>query len=192
MTQIQCCYKFSGCASKEAFPTIGDVKFLIKLARQLKTQPLKLQFWPLTGPLRINEFLGASYRNNEGGSAQRGMAVFLAELREHSSEDGVSYGSIVDHESQMITRTVVSTTVAELCLFVTCFVSCQFLRGLWMDMSGEVADIHMRTDAKNLVTTARTIHLLEQTETIHKISMLRKIACSGSIHDFAHISTQNC
>ena len=82
MTQIQCCYKFSRCASKAAFPTIGDVKFLIKLARQLKTQPLKLQFWPLTGPLRINEFLGVTYRNNEGGSAQRGMTVFLAELRE--------------------------------------------------------------------------------------------------------------
>ena len=29
-------------------------------------------------------------------------------------------------------------------------------------ISGEVANIHMRTDAKNLVTTARTIHLPEQ------------------------------
>ena len=33
-----------------------------------------------------------------------------------------------------------------------------------MDISGEVAKIHMRTDAKNLVTTARTIHLPEQKE----------------------------
>ena len=73
-----------------------------------------------------------------------------------------------------------------------CFGSCQFLRGLWMDISGEVANIHMRTGAKNLVTTARTIHLPEQKETIHVISMFRKEACSGSIHDFAHISTQNC
>ena len=31
-----------------------------------------------------------------------------------------------------------------------------------MDISGEVAKIHRRTDAKNLVTSARTIHLLEQ------------------------------
>ena len=31
-----------------------------------------------------------------------------------------------------------------------------------MDISGEVADIHMRNDAKNLVTTAITIHLPEQ------------------------------
>ena len=59
-------------------------------------------------------------------------------------------------------------------------------------MSGEVADLHMRTDAKNLVTTAGTIHLFEQKETIHMISMLRKEACSGSIHDLAHIPTQNC
>ena len=57
------------------------------------------------------------------------------------------------------------------------------------DMSGEVAEVHMRTDAKNLVTTARTIHLPEQKDTIHMISMLRKEACSGSIHDLAHIPT---
>ena len=61
-----------------------------------------------------------------------------------------------------------------------------------MDMSGEVAEIHMRTDAKNLVTTARTIPLPEQKETIHMISMLRNETSSGSIHDLAHVSTQNC
>ena len=60
-----------------------------------------------------------------------------------------------------------------------------------MDMSGEVAEIHTRTDAKNLATTASTIHLPEQKETIHMISMLRNETCSGSIHDLAHISTQN-
>ena len=61
-----------------------------------------------------------------------------------------------------------------------------------MDISGEVANSHMRTDAKNPVTTARTIHVPEQKETIHMISVLRKKACSGSIHDLAHIPTQNC
>ena len=76
--------------------------------------------------------------------------------------------------------------------FTKCFVSCQFLRGLWMDLSGEIADIHMRTYANNLVTTARTIHLLEQKETIHMMSVLRKEACSESIHDLAYIPTQNC
>ena len=73
-----------------------------------------------------------------------------------------------------------------------CLASRQFFRGLWMDLSGEVADIHMRTDAKNLVTKARTHHLLEEKETILMICMLRHETCSGSIHDFAHISTRNC
>ena len=104
----------------------------------------------------------------------------------------MSYGSLIDYESQRIKRTVLSTTVAELYSFMQCFGPCQFLRGLWMDLSGEVANIHMRTDAKNLVTTARTIHLPEQKETIHMISMLRKEACSGSMQDLAHIPTQNC
>ena len=60
-----------------------------------------------------------------------------------------------------------------------------------MDMSGEVAQIHMRPDAKNLVTTARTIHLPERKETISMISMFQKEACSGSIHDLFHMSTQH-
>ena len=61
-----------------------------------------------------------------------------------------------------------------------------------MDLTGEVAYIHTRTDAKNLVTRASTIHSPEQKEPIHVIPMLRKEACSGSICHLAHISTQNC
>ena len=75
-TQFQGCYKFSRCASKAASPTIGDVKTLNKLARQLKSQPVKLQFWPLTGSLRLIGFPDVSYRNNEDGSSQRDMTVF--------------------------------------------------------------------------------------------------------------------
>ena len=86
------------------------------------------------------------------------MAVFFTELREHSSKDGMSHGSLVDYEGQKIKRTVVTTTVAELYSFTKCFGSCQVLLELWIDLSGEVADMHTRTDAKNLVTTARTIH----------------------------------
>ena len=104
----------------------------------------------------------------------------------------MSNGSLVDYESQKIERTVLSTTVAELYSFMKCFGLCQFSHGLWMDMSGEVVEISMRTDAKNLVTTARTIHLLEQKETIHMNSILRQESCSGSIHNLAHISNQNC
>ena len=82
--------------------------------------------------------------------------------------------------------------MTELYSFMKCFGPCQFHRGLWMDISAEVAQIHMRTDAKNLVIIGRTILLPEQKETIHMISMLRKEACSRIIHDLAHISTQNC
>ena len=92
-------------------------------------------------------------------------------------------------ESQKIKKIVLSTTVAELYSFMKRIGSCQFLRGL--DISGE-ANIHMRTHANNLVRTARTIHLPQKKETVHMISMLRKEACSGNIHDLAHIPTQNC
>ena len=153
---------------------------------------MKLQHWPLIGPLRISGFPDASYRNNDDGPSQRGMTVFWAESRERSSRDGMAYGSLIDYESQKIKKTVPSTTVAEVYSFMKCFGSYQFLRGLWMDISSEVANIHMRTDAKNLAPTARTIHLPEHKETIHMISMFRKEACSGSIHDLAHIPTENC
>jgi hypothetical protein len=61
-----------------------------------------------------------------------------------------------------------------------------------MDLSGESAEIHMRTDANNLVTTAGTTHLPEQKETIHMIQMMRKELCSGSMHDLAHVKTEHC
>ena len=80
-----------------ASPTIGDVKSLNKSA---KSQPVKLQYWPLTGPLRILGFPDASYRNNDDVSSQRGVTVFLAESRERSSKEGMSYGSLVDCASQ--------------------------------------------------------------------------------------------
>ena len=56
-----------------------------------------------------------------------------------------------------------------------------------MDISGEASELHMRTDANNLVTTASTTHLPEQKETIHMIQMLRKESCSGSFDDLAHV-----
>ena len=103
-------------------------KALNKLVRQLKLQPVKLHIWPLTGPLKIIGFLDASYRNNEEGSSQKDMTVFLAELQEQSSKDGMSYRSLVDYESQKMKRTVLSTTVTDLYSFMKCFGSCQFFR----------------------------------------------------------------
>ena len=51
-----------------------------------------------------------------------------------------------------------STTVAELHGLMRCYGSALFLRGLWSDITGEIADVHIRTDANNLVTTASTTH----------------------------------
>ena len=59
-----------------------------------------------------------------------------------------------------------------------------------MDLSSEVADNHRRTDAKNLVTTSRTIHLPEQKETIYMVAMLRNEACSGNIQDLSHSNSE--
>jgi hypothetical protein len=64
--------------------------------------------------------------------------------------------------------------------------------GLWADVSGQRAQIHMRTDAHNLATTASTTHSPEQKETIHMIQMLRRETCSGSIDDLAHVRTAEC
>ena len=58
-----------------------------------------------------------------------------------------------------------------------------------MDMTGEDLEIHIRTDANNLVTTATKTTLPEQKETIHMISSLRSEACSGSMDDLAHVVT---
>ena len=58
--------------------------------------------------------------------------------------------------------------------------------------SGLDAEIHMRTDANNLVSTASTTHSPEQQETIHMIQMLRKEACSGAIADLSHVRTEHC
>ena len=160
-TQFQCCYTFSRCASIAASPTIGDVNSLNKLARQIESQSVKLHYWPLTGPLRILGCPDASYRNNDDGTSQRGMTVFLAESLERSSGNGMAYGSLIDYESQKIKKTALSNTVVELYSVMKSFGSCQFLRGLWMDSSSEVVNLHMRTDARNLVTAARTIHLPE-------------------------------
>ena len=61
-----------------------------------------------------------------------------------------------------------------------------------MDLTGETAQLHMRTDAYNLVTTASTTHLPEQKETIHMINQLRHETQSGSIDDLAHVASADC
>lgn len=73
-----------------------------------------------------------------------------------------------------------------------CFGACFFLRALWSYISGEILPIHIRTDANNLVTTARTTHLPEQKETHHLIQMLRHQSNTGHLEDFSHIVSEYC
>ena len=51
------------------------------------------------------------------------------------------------------------------------------LRGLIKDITGLSSEIHMRTDASNLVTTASTTHVPEQQETIKKHVQVQLLTC---------------
>ena len=55
-----------------------------------------------------------------------------------------------------------------------------------MEMTSVPVELHLRTDANNLVTTAASTQLPE-----HMIQMLRQEACSGQMHDLAHL-THSC
>ena len=189
-TQFQACYQFSRSASASAGPTIGDCKALNKLCKQIVTDPMELRFWPLEGSPRLIAMPDAAFRNNSDKSSQRAMVIFMGEQRKAKQKN--TKGSLIFFESSKIKRTTLSTTVAELYAFMKCYGTCQMLRGLIKDITGYSTDIHMRTDANNLVTTASTTHVPEQQETIHMIQMLRKEACSGAIADLSHIRTQWC
>ena len=190
-TQFHSCYKFSRCASAASSPTIGNCRELNKLVRQIKSQPVTMNFWPLQGTLRLMGIPDASYKNNEDKSSQRAHVIFLTEGRGKTASADLR-GTLVDYESHKITVTTQSTTVAELHAFMKCFGTCLFMKGLWADLSGQDVEIHMRTDANNLVTTAKTTHTPEQKETIHLIQMLRKECVSGKIDDLAHVSSGDC
>ena len=189
-TQFQSCYQFSRCASAAASPTIGDCKTLNKLCTQIVGDPMELMFWPIQGDPRLVAKPDAACRNNSDKSSQRAMVIFMAEPRREQSKN--TRGSLIFFESTKIKRTTLSTTVAELYPLMKCYGTGQMLRGLIKDITGLSSEIHMRTDANNLVTTASTTHVPEQQETIHMIQMLRKEACSGSIADLSHIRTQWC
>ncbi len=163
------------------------------LCRKIRSQHIFLVFHPLKKKAeenwRLVGYPDASYNNNADKSSQRGLCIFLAEPRRKDISD--ARGSLIEYESHKIRKITQSTTVAELYSFMKCFGTSLFLRGLWMDMTGTEADIHMRTDAKNLVTTAQTTHLPQHKETIHMIQMLRHEAVSGSMKDLAHVVSKD-
>ena len=155
--------------------------------RFVKDKPQRLLNAPINGVPRLMGFPDAAYKNNSDGSSQRGQCIFTCQPRNMERD---TRGSLIDYESHKIKRTVLSTTVAELHAFMKCYGSAQFYRRLWLDMTAQPVEVHLRTDANNLVTTAASTRLPEQKETIHMIQMLRQEACSGQMHDLAHVLTQ--
>ena len=116
--------------------------------------------------------------------------VFQAESLERYAKDGTAQSSLIDYECQKILKDCAIHYRGGAVHFHAMF---WFMPAApWMDISGEAANIHMRSDAEHLVTTARTSSQHKQKETIHMISTLREEACSGNIHDLAYIPTQNC
>ena len=113
----------------------------------------------------------------------------LAEERTVSKDGFSSMVGFGSHKTNIVVR---STTVSELLCFTNCFGACQFLRGLWLDISAACVAIHMRTDANNLVTTTSTTRLPEYWETVHIIQMVRKESCSKQIEDLAHAASADC
>ena len=85
-----------------------------------------------------------------------------------------------------------STTVAELNALMKYFGTCLLIRTLRADVTGEILPIHIRTDANNLVTAAKTTHLPEHKETHHLIQMLRHESNSGQLDDLSHIVSEYC
>ena len=82
-----------------------------------------------------------------GTTVTSAMTIFIADERVKGRRD--TCGSSMFLESTKIKRTTLTTTVAELYALMKCFGTCQMLRGLWKDISGMDAEIHIRTDANN-------------------------------------------
>ena len=75
----------------------------------------------------------AAFRNNSDKSSQRAMVIFVAEPRREKSKN--TRGSLIFFESTKIKRTILSTTVTELYALMTCYGTCQMLRGLIKDIT---------------------------------------------------------
>ena len=92
---------------------------------------------------RIVGIPDAVFRNNSDKCSQRAMTIFVADERVKGRRD--TRVSLMFLESTKIKRATLSSTVAELYALMKCFGTCQMLRGLWKDISGMDAEIHVRT-----------------------------------------------
>ena len=145
----------------------------------MKNNPARLIFHKLYGDLRCVVVPDASYQNNADGSSQRGLVICLCEMRKLQNK-GFARGSLIEYESHKITRSTLNVTVSELYALMKGYGTGQWIRGLWADISGQNPKLHLRTDALNLVTTARTTHPPEQRETTHMINMMRLESQNGT------------
>ena len=145
-----------------------DAKELNKFVRLAKDKPQRLLYAAIKRVPRWMGFIDAACKNNSDGPSQRGQCIFLCQPRNKERD---TKGSLIAYESHKIKRTVLSTTVAELYVFMKCYGSAQFYGGLWMDMTAQPIEVHLRTDANNLATTAASTRLPEQKETIHMFQM---------------------
>ena len=119
-----------------------------------------------------------------GVDLHRGMTLFLAESCDRSSRNGMTYGCSIDYESQKIKKILLSNTLAEWYSFMKCFGSCQFLHGSWMDISVEVAKIHMRSDAvlfhRKLIRTISALFAFNSSNSNRILSSRELIILSDS------------
>ena len=158
-TQFHISYHFSRCASAAANATIIDAKELNKVVRLVKDKPQRLLYAPIKGTPRL--MVSLMPRTRTMLMAPRSVVSASSSVSRETRRE-TTKGSLIDYESHKIKRTVLSTTVAELYAFMKCYGSAQFYRGLWMDMTAQPLEVHLRTDANNLVTTAASTRLPEQ------------------------------
>ena len=163
------------------------------MTRQLKSQPVKLQFWPLTGPLRMfwiswclpsetmkidlhREAWQRFYQNCESipRRMECHMEVLLTTKGKRSREP---------YSQQPWQNCIHSWNVL---VHASSSVDCAWIYQVKLQIF--TWGLTQRTWWRQ----REQFTFLNKMETIHMISMLRKEACSGSIHDLAHITTQNC
>ena len=80
-TRFQCCYKSPRCSSDGSFPNSWPYERSQQTGEANQAAVCGTSVCT-TGPLRILGCPDASYRNNDDGSSQRGMTVFLAASRD--------------------------------------------------------------------------------------------------------------
>ena len=92
---------------------------------------MKLQNWPLTGPLRIlGILLSLSEISMVALHREAWQGSWQNRVGEHERMECHMGAWQTTNESRKIMKLVLSTTVADLYSFMKCFGSCQFLRGL--------------------------------------------------------------